>query len=316
MAGSSLLTLLDDIAMLLDDVAVLSKVAAKKTAGVLGDDLAVNAEQLSGKGISASRELPVVWSVFKGSMLNKVIIVPIALLLSFYANWVIGPLLMIGGAYLCYEGAEKVWHYFASKNQRNEKHQELLKAMEDPELDIQKFEADKIKGAIRMDFILSAEIVIIALGSMSEATIEKKIIALSFIAIAMTIGVYGLVAAIVRMDDWGLSMLQDKSKSFLSNMKRKFGSMLVSLSPKIMNSLTFIGTIAMFLVGLPLIVHGIPLIEKFIANLSSGATDLNVVLGFLTSPIIYIVLGFIVGGLIMLIHHGYEHVASKIQKNA
>lgn len=306
MAGSSLLTLLDDIAMLLDDVAVLSKVAAKKTAGVLGDDLAVNAEQLSGKGISASRELPVVWSVFKGSLLNKLIIVPVALLLSFYLPWIITPLLMIGGAYLCYEGSEKVWHYFASKKERGDKHKELLKAMEDPNLDIKEFEKEKIKGAIRMDFILSAEIVIIALGSMSEATIEKQIIALSFIAIAMTIGVYGLVAAIVRMDDWGLELMKDKSDKFLSKMKKNIGSAMVSLSPKLMKTLTFVGTIAMFLVGAPLLFHGVPALEVLIKDINLAASNINFGLSILSGISINMIGGFIIGAFFMMIHHLYS----------
>lgn len=203
MAGTSLLTLIDDIAALLDDIAVMSKVAATKTAGVLGDDLALNAEQVS--GVSAERELPVVWAVFKGSMLNKLILVPAAMAISALAPWAIVPLLMLGGAYLCFEGFEKVAHKFLhSPDEDAEHHQELVAAVANPKVDLVAFEKSKVKGAIRTDFILSAEIIVITLGTVAGASFGKQLAVLSLIALAMTVGVYGLVAGIVKLDDLGL----------------------------------------------------------------------------------------------------------------
>jgi predicted DNA repair protein MutK len=303
MAGVSLLTLLDDIAMLLDDVAVLSKVAAKKTAGVLGDDLAVNAEQLSG-GIRADRELPVVWAVFKGSMLNKAILVPIALLLSYFLPFLIMPLLMLGGAYLCYEGFEKVWHNITDKA-AVEKHKELLrKALEDPNINLAEFEKDKIKGAIRTDFILSAEIIIIALGTIADKEITTQISVLVFVAILMTVGVYGLVAGIVKIDDGGLALVKDKSSSLWGKLKRVLGQFMISFAPKLMKFLAIAGTAAMWLVGGSLITHGVHAIHSFIimaTEFTAKAPVIGTLLASATPLLIDLIVGFVLGALIVSI---------------
>jgi uncharacterized protein len=252
MPGSSLLTLLDDIATVLKDVSVLTQVAAKKTAGVLGDDLALNAQQVS--GVSADRELPVVWAVAKGSMLNKVILVPLALLISiFLPGWVTTALLMIGGAYLCFEGAEKLLHrLFHSKSEDAQHHQALIAANQDQQIDLVQFEKDKIKGAIRTDFVLSAEIIVISLGTVVNQTVMNKIAVLSLIAVVMTVGVYGFVAAIVKLDDLGLYLTQTQS-----SIANSFGRGLLAFAPWLMKLLAVVGTIAMFLVGGGIIVHGL-----------------------------------------------------------
>ncbi len=303
MAGASLLTLLDDIAMLLDDVAVLSKVAAKKTAGVLGDDLAVNAEQLSG-GLKADRELPVVWSVFKGSMLNKAILVPIALLLSYFLPEVIMPLLMLGGAYLCYEGFEKVWHSYTHKKEHKKRHQQRVNALQDKAIDIITYEKDKIKGAIRTDFILSAEIIIIALGTVADKPIPTQISVLIFIAILMTVGVYGLVAGIVKIDDGGLLLIQDKSKTLSGKVKRTLGYFMIGFAPKLMKFLAVAGTIAMWLVGGSLITHGVPAFHHIIENATQFVANTPILTDLLiaiTPLVIDLVVGFILGGILVCI---------------
>ena len=303
MAGASLLTLLDDIAMLLDDVAVLSKVAAKKTAGVLGDDLAVNAEQLSG-GLKADRELPVVWAVFKGSMLNKAILVPIALLLSYFLPIVIMPLLMLGGAYLCYEGFEKVWHKFSHQDEQKEQHEKRVEALQDENIDITLYEKDKIKGAIRTDFILSAEIIIIALGTVADKPITTQISVLVFIAILMTIGVYGLVAGIVKIDDGGLLLIKDKSASLWAKAKRALGNFMISFAPKLMKFLAFAGTVAMWLVGGSLITHGVPAFHHIIESATDFAANLPILAGLLvviTPLLIDLFVGFILGAILVFI---------------
>lgn len=256
MAGSSLLTLLDDIATVLDDVAILSKVAAKKTAGVLGDDLALNAEQVS--GVRAEREIPVVLAVAKGSFINKLILVPAALAISALLPWLIVPLLMIGGAYLCYEGFEKVAHKFLHSEESSKEKKDLLAALKDPKTDLVQFEKKKIKGAIRTDFILSAEIIVIALGTVKDATFGMQVAVVSTIAIVITFGVYGLVAGIVKLDDAGLYLLKSKGHQLWSNAKRKFGKGLLLFAPVLMKLLTVLGTIAMFLVGGGILLHGIP----------------------------------------------------------
>ncbi|WP_019026195.1 DUF808 domain-containing protein [Colwellia piezophila] len=301
MAGASLLTLLDDIAMLLDDVAVLSKVAAKKTAGVLGDDLAVNAEQLSG-GLKADRELPVVWAVFKGSMLNKAIIVPIALMLSYFLPIVIMPLLMLGGAYLCYEGFEKVWHKFSHKDEHIEQHEKRVAALQDENIDITLYEKDKIKGAIRTDFILSAEIIIIALGTVADKPITTQIAVLVFIAILMTIGVYGLVAGIVKIDDGGFLLIKDKSMNLWGKAKRALGHFMIAFAPKLMKLLAFAGTIAMWLVGGSLITHGVPAFHHLIESAIFFASKLPLFSGLLvaiTPLLIDLCVGFILGAVLV-----------------
>ncbi len=311
MAGASLLTLLDDIAMLLDDVAVLSKVAAKKTAGVLGDDLAVNAEQLSG-GLKADRELPVVWAVFKGSMLNKAILVPFALLLSYFLPIVIMPLLMLGGAYLCYEGFEKIWHSYAHKNENKKQHEELVTALQDEDIDITTYEKDKIKGAIRTDFILSAEIIIIALGTVSDKPITTQIAVLIFIAILMTIGVYGLVAGIVKIDDGGLLLVKDKSVSLWAKSKRTLGYFMISFAPKLMKFLAVAGTVAMWLVGGSLITHGVPAFHHTIETATNFAASAPIFSGLLvpiTPLLIDLLVGFILGAILVFISLGVMKIA-------
>ncbi|WP_150539559.1 DUF808 domain-containing protein [Actinobacillus vicugnae] len=252
MAFSSLFTLLDDIAAVLDDVSVMTKVAAKKTAGVIGDDLALNANQVSGKNISPDRELPIVWSVAKGSLINKVILIPLALLLSIYLPKAILPLLMIGGAYLCFEGVEKLLHKFLHKD---ESHTDSAEE--------QVSEKDKIKGAVRTDFILSAEIIIIALGVLQESSTMIKIIALSSIGIGITVFVYGLVGLIVKLDDIGLWLMQKKN-----GLSQSIGKALLVIMPWFMKSLSVIGTIAMFLVGGGIFSHNIAEIHHLAEQLA------------------------------------------------
>lgn len=258
MAGASLLTLLDDIATLLDDVSVLTKVAAKKTAGVLGDDLALNAQQVS--GIRAERELPVVWAVFKGSALNKLVMVPIALALSAFLPWMITPLLMLGGAYLCYEGFEKIAHRVLHGPAGEEpEHEERLQAIVDESVDMVAFEKKRIRGAIRTDAILSAEIIVIALGTVQDADLVTRIVVLSVVAALITIGVYGLVAGIVKLDDLGMHLLEKPGESRLASVQHWFGARILRMAPKLMRALSVLGTAAMFLVGGGILVHGIPL---------------------------------------------------------
>ena len=244
MAFSSLFTLIDDIASILDDVALMTKIAAKKTVGVVGDDLALNANQVA--GASSDRELPIVWAVTKGSLVNKVILIPIALLLSAFLPWLIVPLLMIGGAYLCFEGVEKILHKFIA----HEEHEEKTTFNE----------VAKIKGAIRTDFILSAEIIIIALGELTEASLLTRIISLSIVGIGITIFVYGLVALIVRADDFGLYLIKK------GGVAKSIGNAILVIMPKFMRSLSFIGTLAMFLVGGGIFVHNVDFIHHLLAD--------------------------------------------------
>ena len=290
MAGSSLLTLLDDIATLLDDISVMGKVAAKKTAGVLGDDLSLNAQQVT--GVKANRELPVVWGVAKGSFLNKLILVPLALLISAFAPWLITPLLMIGGAYLCYEGVEKVLHSLQHDKQEKSpeaRQQRLNKlAQQDP----REFEKNKVKGAVRTDFILSAEIVAITLGIVSDAPLLNQVLILAGIAILVTIGVYGIVAAIVKIDDLGY-WLNEKS----SAVAQGIGRFLLAFAPWLMKILTVVGTLAMFLVGGGIIVHGLTPLHHLIETITGGMSGL---VASLLSNGVNLVLGFIVGSIVLL----------------
>lgn len=260
MAATNLLALIDDIATILDDVAVLSKVAAKKTAGVLGDDLALNAEQVS--GVKADRELPVVWAVTKGSMLNKLIIVPSALLISAFLPWLIIVLLVIGGLYLCYEGFEKVAHkWLHSKEELEAEHQAMLTALADPNVDLVSLEKRKIKGAIRTDFILSAEIIVIIMGSVQGESLSMQIAVVSALAFVFTVGVYGLVAGIVKLDDAGLYLLRSSVSSSFSTLKHMIGRGLLTMAPLLMKALSLIGTAAMFLVGGGIVVHNIEVVH-------------------------------------------------------
>ncbi len=303
MAGASLLTLLDDIATLLDDVAVLSKVAAKKTAGVLGDDLALNAEQVT--GVRARRELPVVWAVFKGSALNKLIMVPIALLLSAFLPWIITPLLMLGGAFLCYEGFEKVAHRLLhSREEDRAEHAERIKAVTDSDVDMVEFEKKRIRGAIRTDAILSAEIIVIVLGTVQDAPLPVRIGVLSLLAALITIGVYGLVAAIVRMDDVGMRLMGKTGDGGFASFQRATGRLLLRLAPKLMKALSILGTAAMFLVGGGILVHAIPLLasmlhdlEHMIAGSSAIAGTLRVIAAMLFNGLAGVVTGGIIVGI-------------------
>jgi predicted DNA repair protein MutK len=256
MAGSSLLLLIDDIAGVLDDVATLTKVATKKTAGVLGDDLALNAQQVA--GVKAERELPVVWAVAKGSFRNKVILVPAALAISAFAPWAIVPLLMLGGAFLCYEGFEKLAHRFLHSAEAEAHHDKVVKALADPAVDLVALERDKIRGAVRTDFILSAEIIAITLGTVAGMTFVIQVAVLTGIAVLMTVGVYGLVAAIVKLDDGGLYLSRQKGGGAIARLQRGLGAAILKAAPALMRGLSIAGTAAMFLVGGGILTHGIP----------------------------------------------------------
>ena len=264
MAGTTLLALIDDIATLLDDVATMTKVAAKKTAGVLGDDLALNAQQVT--GVQASRERPVVWAVTKGSLVNKAILVPAALLISWLAPWLITPLLMLGGAFLCFEGFEKLAHKFLhSKHEDEAEHRETLQALADPNVDLVAFEKEKIKGAVRTDFILSAEIVVITLGTVAAASLGQRVAVLVGISLLMTVGVYGLVAGIVKLDDLGLH-LQRSASAFT----RRVGAAILGFAPWLMKTLSVVGTAAMFMVGGGILLHGWPSAAHAVEQFAAG----------------------------------------------
>jgi uncharacterized protein len=283
MATPSLLALLDDITTMLDDVSVMSQVAAKKTAGVLGDDLALNAQQVT--GIAAKRELPVVWAVARGSLLNKLILVPAALLISAFIPWLIVPLLMLGGAFLCYEGFEKVWHSLHAKKQDADHQKTVPPVIQQPQGDLLALEKEKVKGAVRTDFILSAEIIVISLGVVAEAALTQRILVLSVIAVLMTIGVYGLVAFIVKMDDIGLWLMQRQGQSLLPQFNRKLGWGMVSVVPYLMRLLSVLGTAAMFLVGGGIIAHGIPVVHHWITSTGHWEIVLNGLFGVLVGAI-------------------------------
>ncbi|WP_338846505.1 DUF808 domain-containing protein [Massilia sp. W12] len=293
MAGSSLLLLLDDIATTLDDVAVMAKVAAKKTTGVLGDDLALNAEQVA--GVAAERELPVVWAVFKGSMINKLILVPLALAINYFAPPLVTFLLMLGGAYLCFEGVEKVLHPLLHKKEEQEQEQKIHAALIDPHGDLVALEKDKIKGAIRTDFILSAEIIVIALGVVQQSSFIKQFGVLSLIAIAMTVGVYGLVALIVKLDDIGLYMRKKPGA-----LNHKVGGWLVAGAPKLMKLLGVVGTIAMFTVGGSILMHGIGPLHHWVEHILQplGGGFFSGLLSMLCEIVVGVVAGLLVLGLV------------------
>jgi uncharacterized protein len=297
MAGSSLLALIDDIATILDDVAILTKTAAKKTAGVLGDDLALNAQQVS--GIQANRELPVVWAVAKGSALNKVILVPLALFLSWIAPWAVIPLLMFGGLFLCYEGVEKLAHKFLhSAEEDEEHHKELVEAVADPSVDLVEFEKEKISGAVRTDFILSAEIVAITLGLVAAEPFKTRFLVLVGISLIMTVGVYGLVAGIVKLDDLGTYLAARDNPT-----KRKIGNWILVTAPYFMKTISILGTIAMFLVGGSILVHGIEAAHHLSHDIAHAAAGLPVVGGFLEAilPKLFdLVVGLVSGALALL----------------
>jgi hypothetical protein len=302
MAGASLLVLLDDIALVLDDVALMTKVAAKQTAGVLGDDLALNAEQVS--GIRAERELPVVWAVAKGSLKNKLILVPTALTISWLAPWLIMPLLMLGGAYLCFEGFEKLAHPLLHTHAEDQaQHAELAAAVANPEIDLVAFERDKIKGAVRTDFVLSAEIIVITLGAVATAAFATKVAVVSGIALIMTAGVYGLVAVIVKLDDVGLHLCQKPGLGLWTKIQHQVGQVFLHGAPYLMKLLAIVGTAAMFMVGGGILMHGIPVAHHFIEHLAqsvSVAPGIGGMLKVLTSSLLNALAGIVSGALALV----------------
>ncbi|AFP32403.1 DUF808 domain-containing protein [Marinobacter sp. BSs20148] len=267
MAGSSLFLLIDDIATILDDISLMTKAATKKTAGVLGDDLALNAQQVS--GVKPSRELPVVWAVAKGSLLNKAILVPAAVAVSFFAPWLVTPLLMLGGAFLCYEGAEKLVHRFLHKAEHDQHKKNLKEALKNPQVDLKQVEKDKIKGAIRTDFILSAEIIAITLGTVTQQPIGMQFAVLSVVALMITVCVYGLVAGIVKLDDGGLYLTKKDSA-----LAQRLGHGILWFAPYMMKTLSVLGTIAMFLVGGGILTHGFSAIGHGIESFAEGLGDM------------------------------------------
>ncbi len=289
MAGTSLLTLIDDIATLLDDVAAMSKVAAKKTAGVIGDDLALNAKQVT--GLDADRELPVVWQVAKGSFINKLILVPSALAISAFLPWLVMPLLMLGGFYLCFEGAEKLVEKFHGESATEAA----------PITDLKEYEALKVKGAIRTDFILSAEIIVIALGTVAAANFTTQLSVLSVIALGMTIGVYGLVAGIIKLDDAGL-YLRFKAEQTGQKWQEYLGTGLLKFAPVLMKFLSVAGTIAMFLVGGGIIEHGIAPLHQLMQSITqSGVESLGSHASWLIPLLTNGVVGVLAGLLVVLL---------------
>ncbi|MEE4802905.1 DUF808 domain-containing protein [Pseudomonas alliivorans] len=289
MAAGSLLTLLDDIATLLDDVAL----ATKKTAGVLGDDLALNAQQVT--GVSADRELPVVWAVAKGSLLNKAILVPAALLISAFAPWAILPLLMIGGAFLCFEGFEKIAHKWLHKEGADE-HEQRKQAATDASVDMVAFEKERIKGAIRTDFILSAEIIVLALGVVAARPFMDQVGVLVIVAVLITVGVYGLVAGIVKLDDLGLYL-----KKSASSFAQKLGAGLLWLAPVLMKLLSILGTAAMFMVGGGILVHGLPFAHHWVEGITASAAGAVGGLSVIIPTLIDAVAGIIAGAVLVVI---------------
>lgn len=287
MAASSLLALIDDISTLLDDVGALTKVAATKTTGVMGDDLALNAEQVS--GVSVDRELPVVWAVAKGSFLNKLILVPAALLISAFVPAAIMPLMIIGGLFLCFEGVEKLAHKFLHRDEKSTS-AERLAALSDDKVDLVAFEKDKVKGAVRTDFVLSAEIVVITLGTMAAAPLLQQVVALSAVAIGATVLVYGLVAGIVKLDDAGLALYKQNGAA-----RRKAGAFILSAAPLLMKALSVLGTAAMFTVGGSIIAHGVPVIEHFAEDVAHSLEGRNGVLAFVATTALDALVGIAAG---------------------
>lgn len=302
MPAANLLTLLDDIATIMDDVAILSKVAAKKTSGVLGDDLALNAEQVS--GVRAERELPVVWAVAKGSFLNKLILVPSALLISAFAPWAITYLLILGGLFLCFEGVEKLYHkWFDNKELVQQAHQELVDKLTDQDADLVALEKQKIKGAIRTDFVLSAEIIVIILGTVQASTFATQVSVLSFLAIAFTVGVYGFVAMIVKLDDFGLYLLRKSLTGNFNKLQNLVGRAILRFAPILMKTLTIVGTAAMFLVGGGILVHGIEHLHHLLESMLSFVQTSEFSNGFVTtvSELVFNALSGIIAGSVVFI---------------
>ncbi len=308
--ASSLLVLLDDIATVLDDVAVMTKLAARKTAGVLGDDLALNAQQVS--GVRADRELPVVWAVARGSAINKAILVPAALAISAFLPWAVTPLLMLGGLFLCYEGFEKVWHrFFHQKSLDAAERAAHVEAVRDEHIDLVAFEKDKIKGAVRTDFILSAEIIVISLGTVTGKPFMTQLLVLAGISVLMTVGVYGLVAGIVKLDDAGLH-LSGKA----SSLARALGRGILRAAPWLMKGLAIAGTAAMFLVGGGILTHGFHAVSEWIDDAAVGVAELpgvGAVLGALTPMLVNALVGIVAGGLVVLAVTVFRRLRGKPQ---
>lgn len=306
--ASSLLLLLDDIATILDDVSVMTKVAAKKTAGVLGDDLALNAEQVS--GVRTERELPVVWAVMKGSARNKLILVPAALAISAVLPWAVTPMLMIGGLYLCYEGFEKIAHRFLHGREEDEVHRAAhIAALAQPEVDLLAIEKDKIKGAIRTDFILSAEIIVIALGTVADRDFAVQLGVLVGIAALMTVGVYGLVAGIVKLDDAGLRMSRMANATIAA-----LGRGILSAAPWLMKALAVAGTAAMFLVGGGILTHGVHAVGEWIKGAAVDAAQfpgVGAVLGALTPMLGNALVGVVAGGFVVFAVRLFQWLRAK-----
>ncbi|MBD8615021.1 DUF808 domain-containing protein [Pseudomonas putida] len=293
MAGASLLTLLDDVTTLLDDVALLTKTTTQKTAGVLGDDLALNAQQVS--GVRADRELPVVWAVAKGSLKNKAILVPGAMLISSFIPWAITPILMVGGAYLCLEGFEKVAHkYISHDSDVDEARASVKAAAGKTPAEIEKM---KIKGAIKTDFVLSIEILSIALGTVQGASLLNQFLVLSLVALLVTVGVYGLVAAIVRLDDVGMYL--EKKRSAVA---QAVGRKIILSAPILMKVLTFVGTLAMFLVGGGILIHSIPMLGQAMQGIEHATHAIPLAgkaLGYVVPLVVEAVVGLVAGGLVL-----------------
>jgi predicted DNA repair protein MutK len=285
--AASLFLLLDDIATVLDDVSILTKVAAKKTAGVLGDDLALNAQQVA--GVKADRELPVVWAVCKGSFVNKAILVPAALLIGSFLPWAITPLLMIGGAFLCFEGVEKLAHKFLHKDDHAANAERHVQAVADPEVDVVTVEKAKVKGAIRTDFILSAEIIVITLGTVAGQPFGTQLSVLVGISLLMTVGVYGLVAGIVKLDDAGLYLSRRAGAA-----SQALGRGILAFAPWLMRALSVAGTAAMFLVGGGILVHGVPALGHAVEAWAAANGALGTVGGMLANAGVGIVAGAVV----------------------
>ncbi len=316
--ATSLLTLLDDVASILDDVAAMTKIATRKTAGVLGDDLALNAQQVT--GVKAERELPVVWAVAKGSAFNKVILVPVALTISAIAPWLITPLLMLGGLYLCFEGVEKLSHKFLHPADAEQSKQKLLEAVADEKVDLVELEKNKIKGAIRTDFVLSAEIIVISLGTVAASTFSVRVATLIAISAIMTIGVYGLVAAIVKLDDVGLHLSQPKDGSTPNAVSAAIGRGILWFAPWLMKFLSVVGTAAMFIVGGGILTHGFHWLAEKIQQAASGVSGLPVfgdikgigsVAEQLTTTLLNTTVGVVAGILALVIFMGVQKVRGK-----
>ncbi len=307
--ATSLLTLLDDIATVLDDVAVLTKIAARKTAGVLGDDLALNAQQVT--GVRAEREIPVVWAVAKGSLRNKAILVPAALAISALAPWLVTPLLMLGGAYLCFEGFEKLAHKLLHRGDAAEERAALLEVLSRPDVDLVAVEKQKIKGAVRTDFVLSAEIIVITLGTVATAPLLTRIVVLAGVALIMTVGVYGVVAGIVKLDDGGLYLSQRPGDGAFARFQRASGRAILAAAPWLMKILSVAGTAAMFLVGGGILVHGLPFLHHGIEHLVQVAAEQSGaghVLQAVLTALLNGAAGVVAGAIVLLLVSGVKRL--------